>query len=289
MVHCHSNSIWYVDCIISVIPLPSDMLTVSYRSFHFHLICWVYHICHSTFIWYVECIISVILLIWYIQHIRWKWNDRYDTVNISHGSRMTDIIQSTYQMEVEWHMIQSTYQLPSDMLTVLYLSFYFHVICWLYHICHSTSIWYVDCTISVIPLPSDMLSVMIHSTYQMEVEWQIWYTQHIRWKWNDRYGTVNISDRSGMTDMIQSTFHFHLICWMYHICHYTSTWDVDCIICHSTSIWYVDCIISVILLPCDMLTVSYLSFHFYLICWDMIHSTYHMEVEWQIWYSQHIR
>jgi hypothetical protein len=154
---------------------------------------------------------------------------------------MTDIIQSTYQMEVEWHMIQST-SLPSDMLTVSYISFHFHLIYWVYHICHSTSIWYVECIISVIPLPSDM----IHSTYQIEVE--------------------------------------------------TSTWYVDCIICHSTSIWYVDCIISVILLPCDMLTVSYLSFHFYLICWlyhigmtDMIQSTYQMEVEWQIWYSQHIR
>jgi hypothetical protein len=28
-------------------------------------------------------------------------DDRYDTVNISDGSGMTDMIQSTYQMEVE--------------------------------------------------------------------------------------------------------------------------------------------------------------------------------------------
>jgi hypothetical protein len=155
------------------------------------------------------------------------------------------------------------------MLTVSYLSFNFYLICWLYYICHSTSIWYPDCIISLIPLPSDMLTVsylsfndgsamtdIIHSTYQMEVEWQIWYSQPIRWKWNDRYDIVNTSDGSGMTydtvsDMLTVlylSFHFHLISWLYYICH-------------STSIWYA----------------------------DIIHSTYQMEVEWQIWYSQHIR
>jgi hypothetical protein len=74
---CHSTSIWYPDCIISVIPLPSDILTVLYLSFHFHLISWLYYICHST---------------------------SYNTLNISDGSGMTDMIQSGYQMEVEWQI-----------------------------------------------------------------------------------------------------------------------------------------------------------------------------------------
>jgi hypothetical protein len=164
-------------------------LSVSYLSFHFHLICWLYYICHSTSMWYVDCIISVIPL-------------PSDMLNVSY---LTDIIQSTYQMEVEWHMIQSTYLMEeewqiwysqhirwkwneryNDMLSVSYLSFHFHLICWMYHICHSTSIWYVDCIVSVIPLPSmEVEWHMIQWTYQMEVEWQIWYIQHIRWKWND--------------------------------------------------------------------------------------------------------
>jgi TRAP-type mannitol/chloroaromatic compound transport system permease small subunit len=162
------------------------------------------------------------------------------------------------------------------------ISDHFHLICWVYYICHCTSIWYVDCIISVIQLLSDMLTVsymevewhMIQSTYQIEVEWQIWYSQHIRWKWNDRYNTVRISDGSGMTDIIQSgyliplpsdvltisylSFHFHLICWVYYICH-------------SPSIWYVDCIISVIQFLSDMSGMT-----------DMIQSAYQMEVEWEI-------
>jgi hypothetical protein len=101
----------------------------------------------------------------------------YDTVNISDGSRMTDMIHSTY------------IPLLSDMLTVPYLSFHFHVICWVYHICHSTSIWYVECIIYVIPLPSDMLTVSYLS----------FHFHPIRWKWNDRYDRVNISDGSGIT------------------------------------------------------------------------------------------
>jgi hypothetical protein len=123
--------------------------------------------------------------IWCSQHIRWKWNDRYDrvnisdgsgmtydTVNISDGSGMTDMMQSAYQ-------ISYVIPLPSDMLSLSYLSFHFHLICWLHHICHSTSIWYVDCIISVIPLPSDMLTVSYviplpyDMLYQIEVEWQI--------------------------------------------------------------------------------------------------------------------
>jgi hypothetical protein len=49
-----------------------------------------------------------------VSYIRWKWNDRYDTLNIIDGSgmtdmtlniidgsAMTDMIHSTYQMEVE--------------------------------------------------------------------------------------------------------------------------------------------------------------------------------------------
>jgi hypothetical protein len=133
------------------IPLPIDVLTVSYLLFHFHLIVWLYHICHSTYIWCVDY--RICHSIWYSQHINWKWNDIYDAVNTSDESGMTDMIESTYQMEVEWHMIQSTYQMEvisviqllSDMLTVSYLSFHFHLICWVYYICHSTSIWYVDC------------------------------------------------------------------------------------------------------------------------------------------------
>jgi hypothetical protein len=205
---------------------PSDMLTVLYLSFNFYLICWLYHIWHSTSIWYTDCIISVIPLlekkkkrkwdlflylgytqciytlniisenmiplflftifqIWYSQPIRWKWNDRYDTVNTSIGSGMTYMIQSTHQMEVEWHMVQSTYQ------TVLYLSFNFYLICWLYHIWHSTSIWYADCIISVIPLLEKKkkrkwdLSLYLGYTQC----WQIWYSQHIRWKYhrNNQY------------------------------------------------------------------------------------------------------
>jgi hypothetical protein len=209
---------------------------------------------------------------------------------------MTDIIQSAYQMEVEWHMIQSTYQMEVE-----WQIWYCQHISWMYHICHSTSIWYVDCIISVIPLPSDMLTVLYlsfyfqQSTYQMEVEWQIWYSQHIRWKWNDWYGTLNISDGSGMRDIIQSTYQMKV------------EWQIWYTLCHSTSIWYVECIISVIPLPSDILNVSYMSFHFHHIRWkwndrygtlnisdgsgmtDMIQSTYQMEVEWQIWYSQHIR
>jgi hypothetical protein len=55
-------------------------------------------------------------------------NDRYDTVNISDESGMTDMIQSTYQMEVDdrydtvnisdgsgmTDMIQSTYQMEVE-------------------------------------------------------------------------------------------------------------------------------------------------------------------------------
>jgi hypothetical protein len=248
---CHSTSIWYVGCIISVILLPCDMLTVSYLSFHFHLICWMYYICHSTSIWYVDCIIC--------------HSTRYDTLNISDRSRLTDMIHSIYQMEVEWQIRYSQHirwkwndiydsqhiiwkwndrydtvsqsygsgviplpsdrltisyviLLPSDVLTVSYLSFHFHLICWVYHICHCTSIWYVECIISVIPLPSDMLTVLYLS------------------------------------------FYFHVICWLYHICH-------------STSIWYVECIIFV----SDGSGMT-----------DMIQSSYQMEVEWQIWYIQHI-
>jgi hypothetical protein len=33
---------------------------------------------------------------------------------------------------------------------------------------------------------------MIQWTYQMEVEWQIWYIQHIRWKWNDIWYSQHI-------------------------------------------------------------------------------------------------
>jgi hypothetical protein len=157
---CHSTFIWYVYCIISIIQLPCDMLTVSYLSFHFHLIYWV----QSTYQMKVEW------QIWYTQHNRWKWNDRYDTFNISDGSGITDMIQSTYQIEVEWQTsiwyvecIISVIPLPSDMLTVLYLSFNFYLICWLYHICHSTSIWYVE--------------------WHIRWKWNdIWYSQPIKWK-----------------------------------------------------------------------------------------------------------
>jgi hypothetical protein len=171
--------------------------------------------------------------IWYSQHIRWKWNDRYDTVNISDGSGMT----------------------------------------------------YDTVNIS----DGSRMTDMIHSTYQMEVEWQIWYSQHITWKWNDRYGTLNISNGSGMTDMVQSTyqmevewqiwysqhircvsylsFHFHLICWMYYICHSTSMWYVECIISLIPLPSYMLTVSYVISLPSDMLTVSYLSFNFHVICW----------------------
>jgi hypothetical protein len=152
---CHSTFIWYVDCIISVIPLPSDMLTVSYLSFHFHLICWLYHIYHST---------------------------------LSDRSGMTDMIHSTYQMEVEWQIWYTQH------------SFHFHLICWMYHICHSTFIWYVDCIISIIPLPSDILSVSYLSFYFYMIFWQ----------WNDRYDTVNISHGSRMTDIIQSTYQMEV-------------------------------------------------------------------------------
>jgi hypothetical protein len=125
-------------------------------------ISWIYtmYLYFEHYFWKYDTSVSVYYLLFHI----------YDAVNTSDGSGMTDMIESTYQMEVEWHMIQSTYQndvltivyvipLPSDMLTVLYLSFNLYLICWLYHIWHSTSIWYADCIISVIPLP--------------EVEWQI--------------------------------------------------------------------------------------------------------------------
>jgi hypothetical protein len=209
--------------------------------------------------------------IWYSQHIRWKWNDRYDTANISDRSRMTDMIHSTYQMEVEWQIwysqhirwkwndIYDTFNISdgsgmTDWLS--YLSFHFHLMCWLYHICHSSSNWCVDCIISVIPLPSDWLTVSYLSFHFHMMCW-----------------------------LSYMSFHFHLICWLYYICH-------------STSIWYVDCIISDIPLPSDMLTELYLSFHFwkkgkkgnktYLYILD-IHNVFILWTLWHIWYSQHIR
>jgi hypothetical protein len=117
--------------------------------------------------------------IWCSQHIRWKWNDRYDRVNISDGSGMTydtvnisdgrvDCIISVIPLPYDVLTIVYVIPLPSDMLTVLYLSLNFYLICWLYHIWHST------------------------------------------WKWNDRYGTLNISDGSGMTDMIHSTYQMEV-------------------------------------------------------------------------------
>jgi hypothetical protein len=168
--------------------------------------------------------------IWYSQHITWKLNDRYDTVNISDESGMTDMIQSTYQMEVDDRQCIYTLNIISENMIPLFL---FIIFCFiqvrlLFFLFISHGVW--EC------VDTDYFD------YQMEVEWQIWYSQHITWKLNDRYDTVNISDGSEMTyDTV------HLICWLYHICH-------------STSIWYVDCIISIIPLPSDILSVSYLSF-----------------------------
>jgi hypothetical protein len=178
---CHSTSIWYVECIISVIPLLSDMLSVSYLSFHFHLICWAHHM-------------EVEWQIWYSQPIRWKWNDRYDTVNTSIGSGMTYMIQSTHQMEVEWHIDLSLYLrytqciytlniISENMIPLfLFIIFCFIQVRLIFFLFINNDIYDAVNTSDGSGM-TDMIEStyqmevewhMIHSTYQMEVEWQIW-------------------------------------------------------------------------------------------------------------------
>jgi hypothetical protein len=66
------------------------MLTVLYLSFHF----WKKRKKGNETYLYILDIHNVFIL-------NWKWNDIYDAVNTSDGSGMTDMIESTYQMEVE--------------------------------------------------------------------------------------------------------------------------------------------------------------------------------------------